>query len=253
MGRGNDFIAEEISSMVLAKMKQTAEAFLGCEVKDAVITVPAYFSDSQRSATRDAARIAGLIPIRILNEPTAASLNFLLDKVSKEKERNVVVLDPGQGTTDYTCLCVQGSTIQVLSTGGDTHAGGADIDNILINHFTKEFKTKHRKDLTVSSRAMARLRAACERAKCSLSSSAQAIIEIDSLFEGQDFTSTLTRAKFDDMCHDFFTKLLVPLDQVLSDAKLSKAKIDDVVLIGGTSRVPKFQIWSRLTLAARNH
>ncbi|GLD97710.1 hypothetical protein PINS_up006400 [Pythium insidiosum] len=238
-GESKTFQPEEISSMVLIKMREVAEAFIGKEVKNAVITVPAYFNDSQRQATKDAGAIAGLNVLRIINEPTAAAIAYGLDK--KGGERNVLIFDLGGGTFDVSLLSIEEGIFEVKATAGDTHLGGEDFDNRLVDHFTAEFKRKHRKDLTSNQRALRRLRTACERAKRTLSSSAQAYIEIDSLFDGVDFNSTITRARFEDLCADYFRKTMEPVEKVLRDAKLSKSQVHEVVLVGGSTRIPKVQ------------
>ncbi|XP_069112125.1 heat shock protein 68-like [Argopecten irradians] len=240
-GTTKQFTPEEISSMVLTKMKETAESFLGQKVKDAVITVPAYFNDSQRQATKDAGMIAGLNVLRIVNEPTAAALAYGLDKNMKG-EKNVLIFDLGGGTFDVSILTIdEGSIFEVRSTAGDTHLGGEDFDNRIVNHFVQEFKRKYGKDLSQNNRALRRLRTACERAKRTLSSSSEASVEIDSLFEGIDFYSKLTRARFEDLCADLFRSTLEPVEKALRDAKMDKSKIHEIVLVGGSTRIPKIQ------------
>ena len=238
-GETKQFSPEEISSMVLTKMKQIAESYLGKEVKNAVITVPAYFNDSQRQATKDAGTIAGLNVMRIINEPTAAAIAYGLDQ--KGGEKNILIFDLGGGTFDVSLLSIEDGIFEVKATAGDTHLGGEDFDNRMVEYFSAEFKRKFHKDITTSQRALRRLRTACERAKRTLSSSTQASIEIDSLFEGIDFNSQITRARFEEMNMDFFRKTITPVEKVLRDSKLSKSQIDEVVLVGGSSRIPKVQ------------
>ncbi len=240
MGEVKQFTPEEISAMILVKMKEVAETYLGQKVTDAVITVPAYFNDAQRQATKDAGVIAGLNVLRIINEPTAAAIAYGLDKNSKE-EKNVLIVDIGGGTGDISALTIDDGVFEVKGTGGDTHLGGSDIDNALVQYLMEEFKKKHKKDMSENKKAISRLKAAAERAKRTLSTSTSAQIEVDALFEGIDFYTNITRAKLENLCSSFFKRCMDPIDQVLSDAKMSKSDIHDVVLVGGSTRIPKLQ------------
>ncbi len=239
-GEQKQFSAEEISSMVLTKMKDIAESYLGTEVKQAVITVPAYFNDSQRQATKDAGTIAGLEVLRIINEPTAAALAYGLDK-KDGGEKTILIYDLGGGTFDTSLLTIEDGIFEVLSTAGDTHLGGEDFDNRIVDYFCQEIKRKLKKDVKTNPRALRRLRTASERAKRTLSSSTQACIELDSLIDGCDFNSTITRARFEDICASDFRKCMNPVEQVLKDAKKSKSQVDEIVLVGGSTRIPKIQ------------
>jgi|TARA_Y100000389_G_scaffold204550_1_gene257920 L1 cell adhesion molecule like protein len=239
-GETKQFYPEEISAMVLTKMKDIAETYLGSTVTDAVITVPAYFGDSQRQATKDAGVIAGLNVLRIINEPTAAAIAYGLDNKTT-KEKNVLIFDCGGGTHDVSLLSIEDGIFEVKATAGDSHLGGEDFDNVLVEHFCQEFKRKHKKDIRSNPRAIRRLRTSCERAKRSLSSSTQASIEIDSLFDGIDFVTSITRARFEELCADIFKKTMEPVDKVILDSKISKNNVDDVILVGGSTRIPKIQ------------
>jgi len=238
-GEKKQFAAEEISSMVLIKMKDIAEAFIGREVKNAVITVPAYFNDAQRQATKDAGVISGLNVLRIINEPTAAAIAYGLDQ--KGPEKNVLIFDLGGGTFDVSLLTIEEGIFEVKATAGDTHLGGEDFDNRMVDHFVDEFKKKNKKDISTNQRALRRLRTACERAKRTLSSSTQAHLEIDSLFEGIDFNAVITRARFEDLNMGCFKKCMEPVEKVLRDSKLSKNQVHEIVLVGGSTRIPKVQ------------
>ena len=238
-GELKQFTAEEISSMVLQKMKSVAESFLGTPVDSAVVTVPAYFNDAQRQATKDAGTIAGLDIKRIINEPTAAAIAYGLDK---REEQNILIFDLGGGTFDVSLLNIDDGLFEVRATAGDTHLGGEDFDSRMVNHFVQEFKKKNKgKDITRNARSLRRLRTACERAKRTLSTQTRANIEIDALYEGIDFHTSITRAMFENLCLDLFQDCLKPVEKVLQDAKLDKRSINEVVLVGGSTRIPKVQ------------
>jgi heat shock protein 1/8 len=239
-GETKQFFPEEISSMVLVKMKEVAEQFLGQSITNAVITVPAYFNDAQRASTKDAGAIAGLNVLRIINEPTAAAIAYGLDKQSTE-ERNVLIFDLGGGTFDVSLLTIDEGVFEVKATAGDTHLGGEDFDNRMVNHFVHEFKRKTKKDITSNPRAMRRLRTVCERAKRTLSSATQTSIEIDSLCDGVDFFASVTRARFEELNMDLFRATMEPVEKVLRDARMAKSQVHDVVLVGGSTRIPKVQ------------
>jgi heat shock protein 1/8 len=235
------FSPEEISAMVLGKMKEIAESFLGEQVTDAVVTVPAYFNDSQRQATKDAGTIAGLNILRIINEPTAAAIAYGLDKTSEKGEKNILIFDCGGGTFDVSILTIEDSIFEVKATAGDTHLGGEDFDTELVSFCIQEFQKKHKEDISQNKRAIRRLRTACENAKRTLSSSTTASIELDSLHNGTDFNTTITRAKFENLCDKLFRRTMLPVEQVLKDSKMSKSMINEIVLVGGSTRIPKIQ------------
>ncbi|KAJ5392351.1 hypothetical protein N7509_007841 [Penicillium cosmopolitanum] len=237
LGEDKTFTPQEISSM----MKEVAETKLGKKVEKAVITVPAYFNDNQRQATKDAGAIAGLNVLRIINEPTAAAIAYGLGAGKSDKERNVLIYDLGGGTFDVSLLNIQGGVFTVKATAGDTHLGGQDFDTNLLDHFKKEFQKKTKKDLSGDARALRRLRTACERAKRTLSNATQTTVEIDSLFDGEDFNSSITRARFEDLNAKAFSGTLDPVQQVMKDSGMDKSKVDEIVLVGGSTRIPRIQ------------
>ncbi|KAM0919608.1 hypothetical protein ACQ4PT_008081 [Festuca glaucescens] len=232
---------EEVSAMVLTRMKETAEAYLGEKVRDTVITIPAYFNDAQRQATKDAGAIAGLNVVRLINEPTAAALAYGLDKVDEKKEKNVLVFDLGGGTFDVSILALDGGVFEVLATNGDTHLGGEDFDQRVMDHFIRLVKRKHGVDVSGDARALGKLRRECERAKRALSNQHQVRVEIESLADGVDLSESLTRARFEELNADLFRKTMAPVKKAMADAGLSKGDVDEVVLVGGSTRIPKIQ------------
>ncbi|KAL5390508.1 78 kDa glucose-regulated protein [Paraphaeosphaeria minitans] len=240
-GEEKTFTPEEVSAMVLGKMKEVAESYLGETVKNAVVTVPAYFNDAQRAATKDAGTIAGLNVLRVVNEPTAAALAYGLDKQDDKQERQVLVYDLGGGTFDVSILSIEEGVFEVQSTAGDTHLGGEDFDNRVISHFVKKYNKDKGVDITKDAKTMGKLKREVEKAKRTLSSQKTTKIEIESFHKGEDFSETLTRAKFEELNADLFKKTLKPVEQVLKDAKLKKSEIDDIVLVGGSTRIPKVQ------------
>lgn len=232
------FTPQEISAMILSKMKSIAEEYLGCSVTNAVITVPAYFNDTQRQATKDAGLIAGLNVLRIINEPTSAAIAYGLDK---NVNKTILIVDAGGGTTDISLLTIEDGVIEVKATGGDTHLGGEDIDNKIVNYVIEEFKKKYKIDLSDNKKALRRIKTVGERAKRTLSSSVQTTIELDSIYDGIDLNISLSRAKLESLCSEIFNRILNPIDLVIKDADINKSDIEEIILVGGTTRIPKIQ------------
>ena len=243
------FSPEEISAMILIKMKEIAETYLGKKVRNAVVTVPAYFNDAQRQATKDAGTISGLNVVRILNEPTAAAIAYGLDK--KSGERNILVFDLGGGTFDVSILTIDNGVFEVVSTNGDTHLGGEDFDQRVLDHFIKLIKKKHNKDISKDKRAIQKLKREVEKAKRALSSTHESKIEIESLYEGLDFSEVLTRARFEELNSDLFKNTLGPVQTALDDSGLKKNQIDEIVLVGGSTRIPKIRQIGRASCRER--
>ena len=239
-GEIKQFTPEEISAVLLTKLKNIAENYIGKEVTDAVITVPAYFNDAQRNATKDAGIIAGLNVLRVINEPTAAAIAYGLEKKESES-KNILIFDCGGGTHDVSLLNIDDGIFEVKATGGDTHLGGSDFDQRIIEYLIKEFKTKHKIDLSDNKKAIKRLAVAAEHAKRTLSSATLANIEIECISDGIDFSIVLTRAKFESLCMDIFNRTMAPVEQVLKDAQMSKGDINEIVLVGGSTRIPKIR------------
>ncbi|XP_076882207.1 heat shock cognate 70 kDa protein-like [Bidens hawaiensis] len=245
MGTDKEFSPEEISSLILKNLKEAAEAYIGTAVTDVVITVPAYFSDKQRQATKDAGTLAGLNVMRLISEPTAASIAYGLDKISDPnypQHKNVLVFDLGEGTFDVSLLTIsRDGTISVKAVGGDTHLGGEDFDKAMVDHCIQEFKKKQKKDISNNARTMGRLKVACEKAKRNLSSTAETSIDIDCLYDGTDFSMKVTRAKFEALNASFFEKCVGHVENCLRDGNMHKNNVDDIVLVGGSTRIPKVQ------------
>merc|ERR1719236_110518 len=238
LGETKQFFPEEVSSMVLVKMREIAEAYLGTDIKDAVVTVPAYFNDAQRQSTKDAGTISGLEVLRIINEPTAAAIAYGLDK---KEEKNILVYDLGGGTFDVSLLTIDRGIFEVVATSGDTHLGGEDFDQRVMEHFIKVFQKRTGKDMSKDKRAVQKLRKEVEKTKRALSSTHQARLEIEALFDSEDFSESLTRARFEELCGDLFKKTLGPVKNVMDDSGLKKTQVDEVVLVGGSTRIPKVQ------------
>lgn len=244
-GETKRFTPEEISAMVMGEMRQVAETYVGHELKKVVVTVPAYFNDAQRQGTKDACHIAGLEVLRLIQEPTSASIAYGLDKMTGEEEKNILVVDCGGGTHDISLLNISDGVFEVKATAGDANLGGEDIDQAMTEFCVREFRKKTGKDVTEEKRARRRIQNACERAKRTLSTATIANIEIESLYEGEDLNLVLTRAKFEDLCADIFRRVMEPVQKVMVDAKIDKQGIDEIVLVGGSTRIPKIQTMLR--------